>query len=484
MPIRLIKTAARFVGLVVAIIAALWVYRGYLARSLPELQVWHTHEVESEFREEDFPDGISFYQYKELEEQLFDELDDAVYDNAKGLFNRYNKSGLAYPEDAGQKWNRSFELHNDQLRGGVLFIHGASDSPYSTRSIAKLFNESGMYVLSVRLPGNGTIPSGLRDAKLDDWLAITRMGVNHVRETIGADLPMYIAGYSVGGALAIDYTIDSLDDDALDTPDRLFLYTPAIGVSAAARFSSWDLALSKFPVFEKFTWLTVEPEFDPYKFNSFSKNAGHITFLLTERLRKKFLALKDKSRLPPVIAFQSLADSTVKVRALVDQFYKNLSDNGNELVLFDINRAHDFEHFIADAERDLNNSLENSEDLPFRYTLVTNASGESPKMVTRTRTVGASNFETTPLNAQWPNSVYSLSHVSLPFAADDRWYGDTPSSEFKLRLGAMAPRGETAILTSPIARFMRLRYNPFFDYLAERTLEFCEACDRDEGMPP
>ena len=70
MPIKLAKTAARFVGLVVAIIAALWIYRGYLARGLPELQVWHTHKVESEFREEDFPDGISFYQYKELEEQL------------------------------------------------------------------------------------------------------------------------------------------------------------------------------------------------------------------------------------------------------------------------------------------------------------------------------------------------------------------------------------------------------------------------------
>jgi hypothetical protein len=146
--------------------------------------------------------------------------------------------------------------------------------------------------------------------------------------------------------------------------------------------------------------------------------------------------------------------------------------------LFDINRAHDFEHFIADTERDLNNSLESSEDLPFRYTLITNASGESYEMVARTRTVGASKFETTPLNTRWPNAVYSLSHVSLPFAADDRWYGDTASSDNKLRLGAMAPRGETAILMSPIARFMRLRYNPFFDYLAERTLEFCDACDR------
>ncbi len=474
MPIKLAKTAARIVVLLVAIIASLWVYRAYLARGLPELQVWHTHEVENEFRDDDFPDGISFAEYEELEDRLFDELDDAVYYNASGRLNRYNKASVVYPGEAGQRWNRSFELHNDQARGGVLFIHGASDSPYSTRSIAQLFNESGMYVLSVRLPGNGTIPSGLRDAELDDWLAITRMGVDHVRKTIGSELPVYIAGYSVGGALAVDYTIDSLDDASLTTPARLFLYTPAIGVSAVARFSSWDLALSKVPAFEKFTWLTVEAEFDPYKFNSFSKNAGDITYVLTERIRKKFAALDDKSRLPPVIAFQSLADSTIKVGALVDQFYRNLAENGSELVLFDINRAHEFEHFINDTERDLNDRLATSENLSFHYTLVTNASGESVDMVARTRSVGEVGFASTPLDMKWPNSVYSLSHVALPFDSDDLWYGSTESPDF--RLGTLAPRGETAILKSPISRFMRLRYNPFFDYLADRTLEFCEAC--------
>jgi hypothetical protein len=178
--------------------------------------------------------------------------------------------------------------------------------------------------------------------------------------------------------------------------------------------------------------------------------------------------------LPPIIAFQSLADSTIKVGALVDQFYKNLPDNGSELVLFDINRAHDFEHFIDDTERDLNDRLASSENLSFHYTLVTNASGDSVEMVARTRAVGVTDFASTALNMRWPNSVYSLSHVSLPFDSDDRWYGSAASPDFKL--GTLAPRGETAILTSPIARFMRLRYNPFFDYLAERTLQFCEAC--------
>ena len=460
-----------------AVIVTSWMTRGYLARGLPPLKVWHTTDLGTEFRARDYRDGISFAEYEELEDRLFDELDDAVYHNASGRLNRYNKASVVYPGEAGQRWNRSFELHNDQPRGGVLFIHGASDSPYSTRSIAKLFNDAGMYVLSVRLPGNGTIPSGLRDADLDDWLAITKMGADHVRETIGVDLPLYIAGYSVGGALAVDYAIDSLEDESLHTPARLFLYTPAIGVSAAARFSSWDLALSKLPVFEKFAWLTVEAEFDPYKFNSFAKNAGHITYLLTERLRKKFTSLTDKSRLPPVISFQSLVDSTIKVDSLVNQFYKNLAATGSELVLFDINRADDIEHFMKNTEQSLISDLEVS-NLPFHYTLVTNTSGNSQEILARTRAAGETGFTATPLNMEWPNSVYSLSHVSLPFKSDDRWYGGIESS--KSSLGTLAPRGETAILRTPIARFMRLRYNPFFDYLAERTLAFCEACESDQ----
>jgi alpha-beta hydrolase superfamily lysophospholipase len=477
MPIKLLKTAARLTGLIVAVIASLWVYRAYLARGLPDLEIWHTYELESEFRAEDFPEGISYQEYAALERRLFDELDSVVYSATRSqeLFSRYNIDSDAFPGAAGQRWNRSFELGKKLPAGGVLLIHGASDSPYSTRALAKLFSDSGLYVLSIRLPGNGTIPSGLRDAKLDDWLAITRMGVKHVRESVGPNLPLYIAGYSVGGALAIDYALDSIEYEEWETPDRLFLYTPAIGVSPAARFSSWDLALSRFPIFEKFNWLSVEPEFDPYKYNSFAKTAGHITFLLTQKLQKKLAKLQDLSVLPPIITFQSLVDSTVRVPALLDRLYARLPNNGSELVLFDINRKHDLEPFIDDTERDLVNRLENDPTSSFSYTLVTNESSDSFEMAARTRAQGATEFDSVVLDMEWPKSVYSLSHVSLLFEPNDRWYGSTELEGFVL--GTLAPRGETAILTAPIGRFMRLRYNPFFDYLAERTLRFCEVCE-------
>ena len=211
MPVRLLKTAARTLALVLAVVAALWIYRASQARQLPDLQIWHTYIAANEFHARDFPNGITYSQYESLEERLFAELSDTIYANSAPLnrFNRYDKRSLAYAGDGGQQWDRSFEIVRDDPVGGILLIHGASDSPYSTRALAELFSDAGLYVLSIRLPGNGTIPSGLREARLEDWLAITRMGAVKVREMIGAEQPFYIAGYSVGGALAVDYALEA-----------------------------------------------------------------------------------------------------------------------------------------------------------------------------------------------------------------------------------------------------------------------------------
>lgn len=476
MPLAALKTAARLFALVLTTVVAIWVYRAHLARDLPELQIWHTYKLESEFKARDYPDGIGFAEYAELEQRIAAELDTAVYSDTSvgGRFNRFDKSSEAWPGNDGQRWNRSFTLPVDNPSGGILLMHGASDSPYSTRALAKAFSDAGLFVVSVRLPGNGTIPSGLKYARVEDWIAISRMGVAHVRESIGPGLPIYVAGYSVGGALALNYALDSMADDDLETPDRLFLYTPAIGVSSLAGYSNWDLALAKLPVFEKFNWMGVEPEFDPYKYNSFAKAAGHATYQLTEKIASKLQSLDDPSRLPPMIAFQSLVDSTVDVDVLVDRLFGRLSANGSELVLFDINRAHYLEHFINDIGAGLISRLEAHKELPYSFTLVGNTNGNSVDVVARTRLAGSSNITTTPLDDHWPDDTYSLSHVAIVFPPDDRWYGRSAVDRYTL--GTLAPRGENAILTAPIARFMRLRHNPFYDYVAERTLEFCDVC--------
>jgi len=477
----------RIFALLFVIVTTIWLIRGNEARQMPELAIWHTYSMQNEYHARNYPDGIIFSAYQQLETSLDTELDEEIYRRigveARGRFNRYDKTSLVYAGPNGQKWNRSFERTPEIPVGGILLLHGASDSPYSVRKLSQLFEKQGFYVLALRLPGNGTIPSGLKRAKLDDWLSITRMGVMHVREKVGPDLPLYLGGYSVGAGLVLDYTLDALSDRSLAMPDRLFLYSPAVGITKFARFSAWDVALSAIPFFEKFAWVSIQPEFDPYKYNSFAKKAGHITYLLTERLRKKILAHRNSSTwqsLPPMISFQSLVDSTVHTGTLVSELYRYLPENGSELILFDINRANDLQHFMVDKERATLDQLQLGQATQFGFTLVTNKAGESSEVEARTRGAGENTFLATDLHSSWPSGVYSLSHVAIPFDAADPWYGAEIKSDGgqEFSIGTVAPRGEMGLLTVPSAQFMRLRHNPFFDYVAQRTNKFCTVCRR------
>ena len=63
----------------------------------------------------------------------------------------------------------------------------------------------------MRLPGHGTVPGELRNLTDKDLVAATRLGVQHLQSLVG-DQPLYLVGYSTGGALAIDYALATLDD--------------------------------------------------------------------------------------------------------------------------------------------------------------------------------------------------------------------------------------------------------------------------------
>jgi hypothetical protein len=76
-----------------------------------------------------------------------------------------------------------------------------------------------------------------------------------------------------------------------------------------------------------------------------------------------------------------------------------------------------------------------------------------------------------PLNLAWPAGVLSLSHVALPFPPDDPLYGRRPpDDESLLFLGQMALQGERGMLVLSSDWLLRLRHNPFYDYLEERVL--------------
>ena len=84
---------------------------------------------------------------------------------------------------------------------------------------------------------------------------------------------------------------------------------------------------------------------------------------------------------------------------------------------------------------------------------------------------GASRTEA--LEQAWPNGVFSLSHVALPFPADDPLYGSTPPADKnQLFLGQQALQGERGVLRIPGNFLLRLRHNPFYGYLESRVLDW------------
>ena len=463
------------------IVASIVLVRAFDSRNLPDLHPWHSISLNNEFTESKSDQIDSLSDYLELEERVFQELDTSIYKNIGSekqfLLSRYTPNSPVDPEQFSPNWNRTFELNPANPKGGVLMIHGLTDSPYSMRHLARIFEEQSYYVLAPRMPGHGTIPSGLLNATWKDWMAVTYLGARHVREKIDKDLPFYIVGYSNGGALAVKYIMESLQDETKPMPDRVVLLSPMLGVTFFARFSTWHKILSWLPYFEKFKWLDVLPEYDPFKYNSFPKAAGEQSYLLTKAIHKQINQLHKSgniSSMPPMTTFQSLVDATVLTRSIVNSLYSKLSPNKHELVLFDVNRLSEVKTFLYTQHDTLIDSLRQADDLPFVVSLITNKNDNSREVVLKKRKINSQDIEieTPELTLSWPEKVYSLSHVAIPFSSADLLYGPMGPNESNnyVNLGTFAPRGEKKILNIPTDQLMRLRYNPFFEYMERKIV--------------
>jgi alpha-beta hydrolase superfamily lysophospholipase len=466
--------------IVLAVMVTVLVLGAFDARRLPDLELWHTSELKSEFAADESDSITTFQAYLEKEERLFQELQREIVakapNTAEHQLSRYLPEGFNNPETFPRNWNRSYEWVPSEVKGGALLLHGLTDSPYSLRKAAEILVSQHIYVLGLRLPGHGTIPAGIDAARWQDWLAAVHIGVRHVINQTGDQKPFFMVGYSNGAALALKYTLDALEDPALAVPDQLVLFSPAVGITPLAKFADWHRFLSFVPFFEKFKWTAIEIEYDPYKYVSFPKNAGQQTYLLTRAVQRQINTLKQEgklSRLPPSLTFQSFVDSTVRTSAVTEVFYNNLNPGNHELVFFDINRSAKIKSFFKSDHRKIFQQLEQKDPLPYDLTVVTNVSDDSPEVIAKTRQATSGEITEIPLGLRWPSGIFSLSHVAIPFPPDDLIYGRIKHSspESGMNLGSLEPRGERGVLRVSLNHFMRLRYNPFFPYIEKRMVE-------------
>jgi alpha-beta hydrolase superfamily lysophospholipase len=456
--------------------------RGVQSRSYPDLEIWHRIALREEVTAAELGATVTLDEYRRREQRLFEELharvEQAVPPDRQTLANRYFTESRASPRRFAEDGNRTFELTPPAVRGGVLLVHGLTDAPYSVRRIARTFEARGYYALGMRMPGHGTIPSGLVHAEWRDWAAAVRLGVRHVRSRIGPSQPLLLVGYSNGGALVVQYALDALEDRSLPQASGLLLLSPMIGVTPFARLSWMMSLLAPIPYFEKSAWLDVLPEYNPFKYNSFPVNAGKQTSELTAALAEQFARLGPTgglAGLPDVLAFQSLVDATVSTPAVVDGLFAHLKRPTSELVLFDVNRVAGLTPFLRNSDATVVSSLFAGRERGYRVSLLTNEGPATLAVVEKSLAAGETTVTTQAPGLAWPNDLFSLAHVAIPFPPDDPLYGplDGPASGGDaphIRIGRFSPRGERAVLLVPVDVLMRLSYNPFFSYM-ERRIE-------------
>ncbi len=446
------------------------------------LKPWHRVSLTEEFNAGMTDEIRSFEDYLQLEDRLFQELDEKVYAKTgtgpEYAIVRYSSGSLADPQHRNPNWNRSFELATENPRGGILLLHGMSDSPYSLRSLGETLNQQGYQVIGLRLPGHGTAPSGLKKIKWQDMSAAVRLAVKYLTAKVGPK-PVHIIGYSTGAPLALDYTLNVMERNGSVMPTSLVLVSPAIGIHPAAKLAGFKNWLGRLPGLGTLAWLSIQPEFDPYKYNSFATNAGSQVHRLTRSVSNRMSTMARSGPIgsfPPVLVFKSQVDATVSTDAVIDRLLLRLASNGHELVLFDINRLAAKSILLQSDPRPLTDRLIADADLPFTVTLVTNENTETSKVVARMKKPHSGDITSESLYFNWPRGYISLSHIALPFPSNDPLYGMTdPGDPKTIFLGQQPIQGERGLLVLSSDWLLRVRHNPFYGFLEKRVIEWVES---------
>lgn len=463
-----------------------WFYVS-IAQRQADLQVWHTVDLESEYRGPGDDRVEDFDDYLALEDALFAELMREVYDSPDAppptRWSRYTRGGPQDPSRSDHAWNRSTILEHDAPVGGALMLHGATDSPYSMRGLAERLHAAGWYVVAPRYPGHGTAPVGLDEFDWRDLAEVVRMSARHLRERIGPDAPLVVVGYSTGCALAADHALARLEGEDREAFDAMVMLSPAMGVSSLAAFAKTQGRVARIIGVPKLGWTSIQPEYDPHKYNSFSVNAGDQVYEITESVNARLSRLAGEDGLvrgvPPILSAFSVVDATVSSRAVLAFHDRLAREDGHAVVIFDVDRTHATDDFLHTTDLELLDALPPRDARAYDLTVVANASEDSDELADWDDAPGRDGAHAEPLGFAWPRGVYSLAHVAIPFPPTDPIYGLAPFGDPDMpSLGNLQLRGERGLFVVDGDSRMRLRSNPFFDYLATRVMSAAEATRR------
>ncbi len=381
----------------------------------------------------------------------------------KGFYNRYIRKSESSPYSfLGTDVNSSFEMTPKNPKGGVLILHGLTDSPFEMRDIAKIFYDKGYYVLALRYPYHGTYPGELLKLNWKDFSKTARFGAKMVKKKIEGieNHKFYMLGFSTGATATLQYiSHDMRKNNNFLKPDGIFWLSPAMGINPLAKYLFLDILVSKIPGLNKFAWLDIYPEYDMAKYISFPKNSVIQVYNFIKESRKNLSKLDkdEKVDLPPIYAYTSVQDATVDSAELFSVL-KEIGNKDGEVTIFDVNRKYENLYKSEIQKIDFKKKIRKS-GLISEVVVVSNMRNKTDRVSLIKYHNGQEVHITNNLNLKWSKHTFSLAHTSLPISPKNPIYG----RETLLGGGTIKEENGTSVVPSDI--LVRLRYNDFFDYI-------------------
>lgn len=310
--------------------------------------------------------------------------------------------------------------NNKKYKKGILLTHGFLSSPYLMRSLAESFAQVGFLVRAVLLPGHGTYFQDLDNHTWKDWQATVRFGY----DTLVQDCEeVYLCGFSIGATLSLILALDELKNKQSPLK-KLILLAPCFGITPFAASFPF-LVRTKLDRFLPQLFCTQAEQEHLASYKKFSLYSVSQIVLMLRKLRTKLKTYQSQKIPLPIYLTASHEDATVKFAPIL-AFAKHYLNTHSYVRIYS------------------NNNTTLPKDVP--GTLI----------------------RANQLN---PN-ILAISHVALPVAPQDKYFGLNGS--YYGVLPADTHFGEPRHLNHKIKR---LTYNPDYAVLEQQICNWTNEND-------
>lgn len=201
---------------------------------------------------------------------------------------------------------------------GMLLLHGLYDSPYIMRDLEAYFRSRCFLTRSILLPGHGTRPGSLLKIGFEDWVEAVDFAVDELARR--ADGNVYLAGFSTGGALALN---SAFKDERIR---GLFLFAPALKVESAAAYYAKKTGLEWVPFHR------LEDR-DVVKYESMTLDSVIAVDGLANKVRAALKAEGQQLTIPVFIAVAE-NDYTIKSETATELFRDGRFGEKSEMIIY------------------------------------------------------------------------------------------------------------------------------------------------------